>query len=604
MGVGAVVASIFVTSLLFPNEGPLTHTTLPPTTTVGPADLAGAFVPPTRSFDGITYLPLTLLDGTHLTLAYPEALDLTSDGLEVQTVGNLAGDHSRVIGAHWGSPESFVATVEASVGPGELAATWQGNDGAVVERWEFPGQPIAYLVYDFDPWTVFVWDGIGEASMGEDALESWATSLWGETYHPGFLFLPAHSPLELVAAGEEPGPDGPDVRIDGSSGSLLVFIDDCDRMTRLDEETYGSEVFAFCDEATNTLFFVGGGADVQQRVHEELLVDPLPPGLSNDEAPPLDQATGTRVYLSTDHQLTVVDVDAGLASVHDLPELAPGDPLYRLTWRGDKLVFYGGTDTGVAVFALDPAAPTSPILIDDGAWFYVPSAVEDRVWVAVLDESSPATVRALRTLREVGVDGVVTTADVAPPDGRWPVIAVDDGLVFQGDEVLEVWDPDSQEFVHTLPGPFPVAAWRNRLITCVVCDQAHLIDLDADTMRTIDIPVGVAAIDGYGGAFSSDGRYVAVPGWLTGGPHTAETRLALVLIDFESGNASLVPGIPAVHGYGHPQVAWSSSGEWLFYSVGPSASEPGLLFAYQPGDTTAYRVPVVLDAPYYGMAAD
>jgi hypothetical protein len=301
--------------------------------------------------------------------------------------------------------------------------------------------------------------------------------------------------------------------------------------------------------------------------------------------------------------MTVVDVDAGSATVHDLPELAPGDPLYRLVWRSDKLVFYGQTDVGPAVFTLDPASPTSPALIDDDAWFFIPSAVEDRVWVAGLDPSSPETVRALETVREVTVDGVVTTPHVAPPDGRWPVAAVDDGLVFQGDDMLEIWDPETQEFVDTLPGPFPVAVWGNRIVTCGACDQLDLIDLDADTTRTVEVPVGVASVDGYGGAFSPDGRYVVVAGRLTGGPLTAETRVVPVLIDFESGTASVVPGIPtSLDDY--PQVAWSASGDWVFYSVGALAPETGQLYAYRPGGDTAYRVPVVLNRPYYGMSAD
>lgn len=606
-GAAALVLAAFgVTSLLSPGVDPSTSTTTASATIPAtPPRTVGAFVPPTRSVEGMTYLPLTLLDGSHLTLAYPDDLDLTSGGVEALTAGSLGEARGRDVGTQYGSPESFAATIEEWAGGGDVAATFPGVNGTVVERWEFPDEPIAYLVYDFDPWTVFVWDGMGGAnsSMGEEALASWAANLWGETYPPGFLVLTAQPPLELIAATEDPGPDGPDIKVDGSSGSLLIFINDCDRMTRLDQETYGGEVFAFCDEPTNTLVFVGGAPEVQRRVHEELLVNPIPPGLSDDEAPLLDQATGSRVYLSTDTQMTVVDVDAGSATVHDLPELAPGDPLYRLVWRSDKLVFYGQTDVGPAVFTLDPASPTSPALIDDDAWFFIPSAVEDRVWVAGLDPSSPETVRALETVREVTVDGVVTTPHVAPPDGRWPVAAVDDGLVFQGDDMLEIWDPETQEFVDTLPGPFPVAVWGNRIVTCGACDQLDLIDLDADTTRTVEVPVGVASVDGYGGAFSPDGRYVVVAGRLTGGPLTAETRVVPVLIDFESGTASVVPGIPtSLDDY--PQVAWSASGDWVFYSVGALAPETGQLYAYRPGGDTAYRVPVVLNRPYYGMSAD
>lgn len=609
VGAAALVLAVFgATSLLLTDEEPSTDTMTPTATTTLTPQAPGVFVPTTRSADGMTYLALTLLDGSHIRVAYPDDLDLTGDGLEVQTAGSLEGTHSRVIGAHYGTPESFIAKIEEISGPGELVSTFPGFfEGSVVERWEFPEEPIAYLVYDFEPWTVYVWDGMGGAnsSMGEEALASWSMNMRGGTYPPGFLVLNGEPPLQIVDAAEAPGPDGPDVRVDGSSGSLLVFINDCDRMTRLDEVSYGDEVFAFCDEPTNTLFFVGGSAEVQERIHHELQVNPPPPGIVDEEPPTLDQITNARVYFSDGFGLlTEVDIDAGSVTVHEVPEIAPGDPLYDLVSRGDVLVFYGQTDVGPATFAVDPERPTSPVLIDDEAWFFVPSAVEDRVWIAVLDLSSPETVRALKSVREVSVDGVVTIPDVAPPDGRWPVAAVNNGLVFQGDDVLEIWDPESEEYVETLPGPFAVAVRGNRLVTCTQCDQLHLIDLDADTRRTIDVPVGVASVDGYGGAFSPDGRYVAVSARLTGGPITSETELAVVLVDFEAGTASLIPGTLAQHRFTSPSVAWSSDGEWVFMGPFVVDDDSGELRAYRPGDATAYRVPMDLENEYVGMAAN
>lgn len=606
VGAAAVVIAVFgFASLLSTGEEPSTVITAPPATTPSTLSEARSFVPSARAAEGMTYLPLTLLDGSHLTLAYPEDLDLTSEGVEVQTVGSLKGAHSRVIGAHYGAPESFITRIENNAGPGTLAARLPGAGGGIVERWEFPEEPIAYLVYDFDPWTVYIWDGMGGGNppMGEEAQNAWGASLFGGTYATGFLVLNADPPLELVEAANDPGPDGPDIRVDGSSGSLLVFVNDCDRMTRLDEEAYGSEVFAFCDEPTNTLFFVAGDAEVQERIHQDLLVNPPPPGVSTDKPPILEQTTDSHVYFRTDTHLTVVDIDGDSVTVHELPELAPGDALYLLVRRGEELVFYGETELGAAVYALDPTAPTSPVLIDE-AWFFIPSAAENRVWLAILNESSPETVRALKAVREVTVDGVVTTDDIPPPDGRWPVAAVDAGLVFQGDQILEVWDPETQEFVDTLPGPFPVAVWRNRIVTCGQCNQLNLIDLEADTRRTVDIPVGVVSVNGYGGAFSPDGRFVAVLGLLTGGPLTSETGLVVVLVDFEAGTTSVVPGTVAKNRFTFPQVAWSSDGEWLFMGPFDTGGETGELRAYRPGDDSVYRVPIEIANEYFDMAAD
>lgn len=233
------------------------------------------FAPPLRTANGTTELELTFLDGMQMTLAYPADLNLTSDGLEAQAVGILDEGVSRVFGIRYGSPEAFVAQTEVYGGPGELAASFPGAEGGVVDLWEFPDEPIAYLVFDFDPWTAYVWDGMGGANprMSDEARASWAGNLNGATNDQGFLILTADAPLRLVDVADDPGPDGPDLRIDGSSGSLLVFVNDCDRMTStLDEETYGAPVFAFCDRPTNTLFFVGGDAATQQRIHETLQV--------------------------------------------------------------------------------------------------------------------------------------------------------------------------------------------------------------------------------------------------------------------------------------------------------------------------------------------
>lgn len=321
------------------------------------------------------------------------------------------------------------------------------------------------------------------------------------------------------------------------------------------------------------------------------------------EPPVVEVQTDSRVYFSDGFGLlSEVDIDARSVTAHEVPELAPGDPPYSLVSRGDVLVFYGQTDLGPATFAVDPDSPSSPTLIDDEAWFFIPSSTEDRVWIAVLDPSSPETVRALKAVREVTVDGTVTTPDVAPPEGRWPLAAVDDGLVFQRDNLLEIWDPRTQEFVETLPGPFPVAAWGNRIVTCGQCDQLELVNLDADTRRTIDVPPGVASVAA-DGVFSPDGRYVATVGFLAEDPLTVQSELVVVLVDFETGEASVIPGTLTENRFAFPEIAWSPDAEWVFMGPFTVDDDRGELRAYRPGDETAYRIPTEVENQYFGMAA-
>jgi hypothetical protein len=119
---------------------------------------------------------------------------------------------------------------------------------------------------------------------------------------------------------------------------------------------------------------------------------------------------GLRLYLAGDGELTVVDVDAGTARVSSVPELSPGDPPYRIVRAGDKLVFYSRE----AAYTADLDTPSMPHKLAE-AWFFIPSAAPDRVWVALLDPESPETVRALRAVREITVDGRETVPDAAPP---------------------------------------------------------------------------------------------------------------------------------------------------------------------------------------------
>jgi hypothetical protein len=299
----------------------------------------------------------------------------------------------------------------------------------------------------------------------------------------------------------------------------------------------------------------------------------------------------TRVFLAGDGELTVVDVDAHRAQVRQLPELAPGDPLYRIVRRGDKLVLFG-----VDTFVVDVGLSHPPRKLGDSSYF-VPSQRPDRVWLAAIDPSSPETVRAVAVVREVFVDSRVTVREVRPPDGRGgPLAAVGDHLVFQDRlGALELWNPATRTFTRRFPGGTLGPTHGDLLAWCEGEGRVlHVTDVESGDDRTIDPPDGFAAFDCWSGAFSPDGKSLAVGAMYE--ESFAGTR-TLTLVDPDDGSAEPVDGSSVDPHYVY--VAWSRAGDRVFISGGDADRE---LVQYRLGDADARRIPVKLGA-FYGMAA-
>jgi len=288
---------------------------------------------------------------------------------------------------------------------------------------------------------------------------------------------------------------------------------------------------------------------------------------------PRPRPSGT-VYLAdvAPGRVTVVDVARGRITTRRLRELAPGDPPYMIAVAGGRLVVFGHDHT----YAFGPAL-REPARDLGESWFYVPSAVPGRVWLALLDSRSPATARGLRGVREVTVSGRLTVARSRRPPS-WPLAALRSGLVLQRD-TLELWDPATGMINRRLPGVFPVAARDWRLVSCATgCAVLYVTDTRSGARRTIRPGRGFRFVESYDGAFSQDGTHVAVPATARGGA----SRVALV--DLTAATARVLDGPPLAGDY--PLMAWSSSG-WLFYNAGR-----GRLAAYRPGRPGAALLPV------------
>lgn len=332
-------------------------------------------------------------------------------------------------------------------------------------------------------------------------------------------------------------------------------------------------------------------------------------GPAGDGAPshvePLPASPGGTLYLENlcrqigDCTLTVVDLDAGTTRTVPIPQLALGDSPFRIERSGSRLVFRGSTSrsTGsdIATFTLDLELEDPPRNIGE-SWYFVPSATDGRVWLAILDPESPSTERALKAVREVTVDDGTTVTDAALPEGRWSTVvgAVTNGVVFQGgqgEDGLQVWDPLAREVVMSLPGPFAADTHETLIAWCdQSCEEMHITDVATRNDVIVQPGEGFAFEETYYGAFSPDGSLLAIPVVSEGG------RTQVALVDVAQGTARVIKGSERDEYYG--SIAWSSTGEWVFFNAGD-----GRVMAYRPGAPEAQTIPVEIDGPVFGMAS-
>jgi Tol biopolymer transport system component len=314
------------------------------------------------------------------------------------------------------------------------------------------------------------------------------------------------------------------------------------------------------------------------------------PSPTEREGPP---ASGSRLYLAGDGELWVVDVASSDVTHVDVPRLSPGDAPHRIVRRDGGLVAWG-----YETLVFDPDRPAHPEVLAADSWIFIPSAAEDRVWVGILDPQSPETVRGLQAVREVTVDGEVTVPDTAPPGGEWPVAAVEEGLVFQEEDSLRVWDPRTGEVVRRLPGVYPLAWQGHRLAWCdLPCEDAYITDFSSGTDHAIRLPEDIQVFHAYEGAFSPDGTRLALIALTDRQYERADAQL--VLVDVGTGEAEAVRGTVVEPHY--PFVDWSASGGSVFIAGGDGLGGRRII-EHRPAEDTARILPVEV-GEFYDMAA-
>jgi hypothetical protein len=297
-----------------------------------------------------------------------------------------------------------------------------------------------------------------------------------------------------------------------------------------------------------------------------------------------------RLFLAGDGEAWIVDPATETAQHLPDEDLPPGDAPFRVVRRADSLVAWA-----YRTLVANPAPdPTFDVLVRDSL-FFIPSSAPDRVWVGIIDEANDDG--RLTAVREVTIDGSVTVPDTRPPDGAWPVAAVDGNLVFQRSGELVVWDPGTGREVDRLPGELPVA-WHGSVIAWCdgACRSLAVKDERTGTAITVRPPVDATGFDALYGAFSPDGRTLAVAVRLGDGEE-AERQLALIEVD--TGRLTLVEGasVPTPYVF----IDWTPAGDTVFITGGQLAGHRQIV-EYRVGDAAAHVLDVAV-GDFYGMAA-
>jgi hypothetical protein len=311
---------------------------------------------------------------------------------------------------------------------------------------------------------------------------------------------------------------------------------------------------------------------------------------STTPATPGPAGAADRLFLAGDGEAWVVDPTSETAQHLTMPELPPGDAPYRVVRRADALVAWAYR----TLIVHPEPEPTFDVLVPDSL-FFIPSSSPDRVWVAIYDESQEDG--RLTAVREVSIDGQVTVPDTRPPDGAWPVAAVDGNLVFQEEGELVVWNPSTGKEVDRLPGQLPVA-WDGALLAWCddVCGSLHMKDLRSGATMTVQPPAGTTGFEALKGKFSPDGSTLAVAVSLGDGEGAGRQ---LALIDVGTGRITIVDEaiVPTPYVF----IDWTPSGRTVYITGGQLAGHRQIV-EYTLGDAAAHVLDVMV-GDFFGMAA-
>jgi hypothetical protein len=266
-----------------------------------------------------------------------------------------------------------------------------------------------------------------------------------------------------------------------------------------------------------------------------------------------------------------------------LPGRSGGDPPVNLAAVGGAVVFYGRDGP----YAMPASLAEGSRRLRRGLYF-LPSATPGRVWVAIQDPREP-DMRLVRRVVEVTAAGSPVLSSGHRPPTRNIVAAVREGLVVETDAGIAIWDPRTGRTVRTLAGSFPAAVHGNAIAWCALrCPVMHVTDADTGGDRVIPHIGRHPWEETYGGAISSDGRYLGLPIKVGGAQRVA-------LVDLRSGRGRLIggPHLAAVY----QSLGWDPARDSLYY-----AAAGGRLARYRIGAGRAVPLPVHVAGAFTNLA--
>lgn len=302
-------------------------------------------------------------------------------------------------------------------------------------------------------------------------------------------------------------------------------------------------------------------------------IDPASPTTTPRTAPLFDAETDTTLVMAPGYgPLYALDLDTGLAQRFSDTGGVPGDFLFRLTALADGVAYPG--DGGVR--GLPWSLQGRSELLGE-SYTFLPSGQPDRLWL--VENGSPGDDVFPDAVREIDGRGHVTTSRVRLPAGTYPVRAVADAVVLDGEPGLRLFNPERPREVRRIEAQSFLAAAGDQLAVTDPCDgcvRLRVIDVVDDAAEDV-----VADLSGlpFHSAFSPDGRMLAL--WVSDG---AEVNGGFQLVDLDTGVVQVVPGSTAGP---YADVTWSSDGSWVFAVARRLDGEGAALVGYRLGAVRA-----------------